>query len=137
MSLVLDSSVTLAWLYDDERIAAVEQVFASLTETEAWVPGIWHLEVANALQQGIRRGRIDRAFRDGALNDLGSYDIAIDPQTNIQVWTETLVLSDRFGLTPYDACYLELAQRRALPLATLDADLRKAGKKLGLGLLGA
>jgi predicted nucleic acid-binding protein len=37
----------------------------------------------------------------------------------------------------YDACYLELAQRRALPLATLDHDLRAAAKTLGLELLGA
>jgi predicted nucleic acid-binding protein len=36
----------------------------------------------------------------------------------------------------YDAAYLELAQRRALPLATLDAELRAAGKAEGLRLLG-
>jgi len=41
---------------------------------------------------------------------------------------DTLALADRFRLTLYDAAYLELAQRRALPLATLDFDLRKAGE---------
>ena len=45
-------------------------------------------------------------------------------------------LTDRFELTLYDSCYLELAQRRGLPLATLDKDLRKAAKALDIALLG-
>jgi predicted nucleic acid-binding protein len=36
----------------------------------------------------------------------------------------------------YDAAYLELAQRRQLPLASLDYDLRAAGQMLGVPLLG-
>lgn len=40
-------------------------------------------------------------------------------------------------LTLYDAAYVELASRRALPLATLDNDMRDAGALLGLELLGA
>ena len=35
-------------------------------------------------------------------------------------------LADRFRLTAYDAAYLELAQRRKLPLATLDQRLHTA-----------
>jgi predicted nucleic acid-binding protein len=45
--------------------------------------------------------------------------------------------ADRFQLTLYDAAYLELAHRRSLPLASLDADLRDAGRALGVPLLGA
>jgi predicted nucleic acid-binding protein len=51
-------------------------------------------------------------------------------------WTATLHLCDRFRLTPYDAAYLELAQRRMLPLATLDRDLRAAVQALGTETLG-
>ena len=47
-----------------------------------------------------------------------------------------LALADRFGLTLYDAVYLELAQRLALPLASLDRQLREAGSALSIGLLG-
>ena len=137
MSLVLDSSVTLAWLYDDERSKPVESVFATIVETVAWVPAIWRLEIANALQQGVRRRRIDKTFRQKALEDLADFEITTDTDTDTFAWTETLVLADRFGLTPYDACYLELAQRKHLPLATLDRDLRTAAGALGLDLLGA
>jgi predicted nucleic acid-binding protein len=36
----------------------------------------------------------------------------------------------------YDATYLELAQRRSLPLATLDKELREAAAALDVPLLG-
>ena len=38
-------------------------------------------------------------------------------------------------LTPYDAVYFELARRRKLPLATLDAALVKAARAAKLPLL--
>ena len=40
------------------------------------------------------------------------------------------------GRKVYGAAYLELAQCRKLPLATLDVDLIKAGRVLGMTLLG-
>jgi predicted nucleic acid-binding protein len=46
-------------------------------------------------------------------------------------------LSERFSLTLYDAAYPELAQRRGLPLATLDRDLRTAAPALNIELLDA
>ena len=70
MSLVLDSSVTLAWLYSDELTPATQQVLDRVTTAGAWVPSLWRLEVANSLQGGVRRGRISAEFRDAALTDL-------------------------------------------------------------------
>lgn len=43
-------------------------------------------------------------------------------------------LADRYGLTIYDAAYLELAQRRRLPLASLDAALVEAVKAAGVAV---
>jgi predicted nucleic acid-binding protein len=48
-----------------------------------------------------------------------------------------LRLCDRFGLTPYDAAYLELAQHRQLPLATLDGELIRAAQTENVPLAGA
>jgi predicted nucleic acid-binding protein len=45
-------------------------------------------------------------------------------------------LSALYGLTVYDAAYLELARRRNLPLATLDQALRAAALTEGVPLLG-
>jgi predicted nucleic acid-binding protein len=102
------------------------------------VPGLWRLEVANILEMGIRRGRHDAAFRDSTLADLALLPIHLDPETDQRAWRETAQLAERHKLTPYDAAYLDLALRRKLPLATLDRDLRSAGKKAErLRLLGA
>ncbi len=107
MSLVLDSSAALAWIYAEETTDAVRQIFESVAENGAHVPALWRLEVANSLTVAVRRGRIDVAFRNA------------------------------FRLTLYDAAYLELAYRRSLPLASLDDELRAAGRALGVPLLGA
>lgn len=136
MSHVLDGSVTLAWLHRDETTSAVEQVFARLSKAGAWVPTLWRLEVANVLETNVRRGRYGAGFRDSAISDLAVFPIQVDSETDRQAWGATLRLAGRHRLTLYDAAYLELALRRGLALATLDKDLRAAGKAEGLELLG-
>jgi predicted nucleic acid-binding protein len=136
VSLVLHSSVTLAWACGDETTPAIRQVFDAVAERGAVVPGLWWLEVANSLTVAVRRKRIDAAFRRAALRDLALLDLTTDRQTASQAWSETLTLADRYRLTVYDAAYLELALRRALPLATLDQELRDAAASLGGIVLG-
>jgi predicted nucleic acid-binding protein len=128
MTLVSDSSATLAWIYAEETTNAVRDLFDIVAEDGAVVPAIWRLEVANSLTVAARRGRIDVEFRNAALADLALLDITTDPQTDAYSWTTTLSLADRFRLTLYDAAYLELAHRCSLPLASLDEELRDAGR---------
>lgn len=136
MSLVLDASATLAWLYPDEITDAISTVFDRIGDDCAWVPELWRIEVANSLTVNLRRGRITPFRRSESLVDLQLLTILSDPETNDHVWGRTLELADRHQLTVYDATYLELALRRALPLATLDDALRKAAQQEGLPLLG-
>ena len=137
MSLVLDSSAALAWVYAEETTDDVRRIFEIVAESGAFVPALWRLEVANDLTVGVRRGRIDVEFRNAALADLALLDITTDPYTDAYGWTTTVHFADRFHLTIYDAAYLELAYRRSLPLASLDGELRAAGLALGVPLLGA
>ena len=137
MSLVVDSSATLAWVYSEETTEAISEVLDRLIDRGAWVPALWRLEVANVLEMNVRRGRHPAAFRDAALADLAALPIAIDAETDRQAWGATLRLAARHRLTLYDAAYLELAQRRGLPLATLDRELRVAGTAEGVILLGS
>jgi predicted nucleic acid-binding protein len=136
VSLVLDSSATLAWIYGDETTEAIRELFDAIADSGAVVPALWRLEVANSLTVAVRRGRIDAEFRQAALTDLALLDITTDPHADAYAWAATLRLADSFRLTLYDAAYLELAQRRTLPLATLDKDLSAATAALGLCLLG-
>lgn len=136
MSLVVDSSVTLAWMYPDERTDAVLRVLERVGADGAWVPSLWHLEVANALEMGVRRQRRPASFRDAMLADLMQLPISVDPETDRHAWTTALELAARHRLTLYDSAYLELALRRGLPLATLGAALRSAATSEGVRLLG-
>lgn len=136
MNLVLDSSVTLAFLYSEEATPAVLEVFKQVVAGGAWVTALWRLEVANVLEMGVRRGRTDAAFRNAALRDLALLPIRTDPETDAHAWGETLRIAEKHKLTIYDATYLELAKRQALPLATLDMELRAAAKSEKLQLLG-
>ncbi len=136
MSLVIDASLTLAWYFDDESTSATDRVLDQVSEGGAIVPSLWRLEVANALQSALRRKRITSVYRDESLAELATMAISIDADTDTYGWTTTLRLADRFDLTVYDATYLELAQRRSLPLATLDNSLRQAAIALNISLLG-
>ena len=70
MSLVLDSSATLAWIYSDETTDAIRALFDQVADEGAVVPALWRLEIANSLTVAVRRSRIDVEFRRAALADL-------------------------------------------------------------------
>ena len=136
MTFVIDASLTLAWYFEDEATPATDELLDRLASNGAVVPALWRLEVGNALQMAIRRKRIDATFRDAALAELSAMPVSVDLETDTHAWNATLRLSERFALTLYDAAYLELAQRRGLPLASLDRELRSAGHALNMLLLG-
>lgn len=136
MSLVIDSSVTLSWCFQDERTDDATSLLYRVADTGAVVPGLWRLEIANGLQMALSRGRIDTAYRDATIADLDALAIEVDLETDRKAWSEILQLADRFRLTTYDAAYLELAQRRRLPLASLDGELRTAAQASRIELIG-
>lgn len=134
MSIVLDASMTLAWLFEDEQ---TDQVLATINHVYmggASVPPLWRYEVANGLQMAIRRQRITPDYRTRCLDKIDELPITIDPDGLSEIWSTTIKLADLYRLTVYDAAYLELAQRRRLPLATLDAALSKAARESGVDL---
>src|ERR1700733_11151347 len=127
----------MAWLYREEKSWIADEIFASLLLTGAWVPALWHLEVANVLQIGIRRQRHAADFRDRMFSDLSNLPIHVDPETYRQAWGATAQLAEKHGLMLYDSAYLELALRRGLALATFDEKLREAAAREEVALLGA
>lgn len=132
MSMVVDASMTIAWLFADERTDAAHAVMLRVVSGGAVVPSLWRLEVANVLRNAVRRGRCDEAYVDRCLDRLGRFPVAIDEETSLHAWTATRALSREHGLTSYDAAYLELAIRKSQPLATCDADLIGAASRCRL-----
>ncbi len=132
-TFVLDCSVTMAWFFDGEATPATDTLLDQLSEGgSAWVAGHWPLEVANTLLVGERRKRCTAGDSAHFLAILDSLSIETDRETGSRALSETLSLARSHQLTLYDAAYLELAMRKHFPLATLDADLRKAAKKVGV-----
>ncbi|HSK11524.1 MAG TPA: type II toxin-antitoxin system VapC family toxin [Vicinamibacterales bacterium] len=136
-ALVIDGSAALGFLMSDEQPGpALEALDALERGVPAFVPAHWPLEVANGLLMAERRKRATRATVVEALHVvLSLLPIEIDPTTSAHVAGETMGLARQYGLTLYDAAYLELAMRRGATLATGDAELARAAKKAGVGVL--
>jgi predicted nucleic acid-binding protein len=132
---VIDASVALSWVYSDEHSAVSDALLARVSHEGAAVPSLWRLEVASSLQTGIKRKRIDAAYRDSSIQIFLRLPIEIDLETNEFAWTTILQLAEMYQLTVYDAAYLELALRRTLPLATRDVELAAAASRAGVVLL--
>jgi predicted nucleic acid-binding protein len=134
---VLDNSVAMRWLLASEKAADqtyAEAVLKTLTDADARVPNLWHLEAVNVLLAAEKNGTIDAGIAEAFIAHLDSLPIQVDSLTAQQAFNRTLALARAYKLSTYDAAYLELALREGLPLATLDKDLIKAAKKANVQL---
>jgi predicted nucleic acid-binding protein len=135
---VLDSSLTMAWCFEDEASPETDEIQDWLTaDARAHVPTLWHLEIANVLWACERRKRITEADSVRFLAVLEALNIMTDHQTEQHAGQKTLGLARQHGVSVYDAAYLELAMRLGLPLASKDETLRKAAQAVGLSILPA
>ena len=128
---VLDASVAGAWLLDENDPRA-NAMLPRLETDGALVPLHWHLEVRSTLLGAERRGRIRADEVDERLRSLGTLDVQTDAQPDLDA---AFALARSYGLSIYDAVYLELAQRSVAPLATLDHALLRAAGAAGLTLI--
>ncbi len=126
MPFVLDSSVALGWALPDESNPTLDVLCDRLTDDIAFVPPVWPLEIGNVLLIAVKQGRLTAKDVSRLVTELRALPLEIDAASTERAMEETLALAKKYDLTTYDASYLELAQRRNLPLATLDIKLRKA-----------
>lgn len=132
MTIVIDSSIALAWFLPDESSPLADRVLVEVSENGAFVPPLFPVEFANALVMAVRRKRIDRDYRRRTFERIAALDLLEDREGREEVWTNAVELADLHGLTLFDGIYLELALRSGLRLATLDKRLSKAAFELGI-----
>ena len=132
MAFVLDASITACWAFQDEDHPDAALALDQMRTEEAVVPCLWWFEVRNILAVNERRRRITESDTAAFLLDLSRLRVRID---QLPEGDAVLRLARTHRLSVYDAAYLELAQREGLPLATLDADLRRAAAEEGVALL--
>ena len=135
MSFVLDTSVTMAWLFEDEATRNTEALLDRLKTEEAFVPTLWTYEVGNVLLMAERRKRITEAQGRRFTQLLESLPISISDSHLVSLWSSAVVVARAHGLSVYDGTYLDLAMREGMPLATRDRALRRAARKLGVAVL--
>ena len=122
--LVVDASVSAAWFLPDEATPFTEAVLSATALAEVWVPALWLLEIGNLMLNAQRRQRITVAKRLELIAAAEGLRLRVDREP---VSLRSIdALAERHRLSSYDAAYLELAIRRKLPLATLDAALLAA-----------
>lgn len=129
--LVLDSSIVIAWLLPDERDDAADAIFARFEDEVAVAPTLLRCEVANALLIANRRQRITELGRAEALAKFEEYTIRFEDIGPIQL-RESVDLGVRYGLTVYDAAYLQCASAYRATLCTFDVVLLRAARGHGV-----
>ena len=127
--------MAMTWCFEDETTALSEAVLARLARDTALVPAIWPFEVANVLAVAARRRRLTEAQSTGFLGLLAQLPIVVADGSSLQVAAASLAIARGRGVCAYDAAYLELAMREAVPLATCDKALAKAANEAGVALL--
>jgi predicted nucleic acid-binding protein len=131
---VLDCSVTAAWCIGGEANPSTDRLLDYLRSGEALVPALWPLEISNVLLMAERRHRLTRAQSFQCLEMLRSLPVVVDESTSSRAMGDILSLARDQDLSVYDASYLELSIREALPLATRDKVLAGAAKRCGVPL---
>ena len=131
--IVIDNSIVLAWCLVDEEHPVAERAMRLTVEHGAVVPGIWRYELWNALIVNERRGRLTAEDARQTLADLAEMRIEHDGEHDEP---RLLTLARQWGLSAYDAAYLEVAVRRQLAIASLDDRLVDAAMGADVALVG-
>ena len=133
---VVDASIVLAWCLDDETSELADSAIERLLAEGGVAPAHWPLEVANGLRAAERRGRIDEPSLRRLRPRLTQLPVDIAP-VEFSTALSLIESSGKHDLSVYDAAYLDLAEFRALGLATIDARLAEACKVAGIALITA
>jgi predicted nucleic acid-binding protein len=134
-AFVLDASVALSWVFEDEYSPFAARLLDSAEANLILVPSIWSLEVANGLLSAVRRARMPAADAPYLLGTFDRLQVEFDRGPEPQALARlALALGLAHRLSAYDACYLELALRRGLPLATQDHRLARAAATAGVSV---
>jgi predicted nucleic acid-binding protein len=136
MPVVLDSSMSVALVMDDEAVPDAELLIDLMVVEGIVAPTLWRFEAGNALLVAARRGRIDWDDCLSRLRLLLSLPIEFDSVSGAQLALDTMALAKIHGLTVYDGAYVELARRTSAVLATLDDRMARAAGAEGVEVIG-
>ena len=119
--LVVDASVVIAYLLDEEESYRVHPLFNDGRRLMG--PALLHVEVSNAIWKCFRKELISAADLDLAIDRLGA--LGIDTAPADTVWRHALTLAVDLNHPVYDCVYLATTIRTGSQLVTLDERFRR------------
>jgi len=131
-SFVIDASVILAWYNPEEENSYADDILGCLGKEMAITPPLCCLEINNVFRTFEKRGSISSLEAERALASINDLPIRRDHSPIGFEIPLVSSLARTHDLTVYDACYLALAVRLDLPIATLDKKLIAAAKQIGV-----
>ncbi len=130
-AVIIDASVTAAWLLPDEHSESAQRVYARirLGELELHAPELWLWECGNIIANSVKRRRMTPAdaMLTWSVLDAVRSRVELTSPVPAQVRAAlTLALDHELSLS--DAVYLWLALSLKLPLLTHDHKLAAAAR---------
>ena len=107
-NFVVDSSIALAWCFQDEATPATRALLHRMGGETAVVPAWWFLELTNVLALAERKRRITPVKVAEFIALIEGFDLEIDEEGSRRSFTHLLPLCRSHHLTSYDALYLDL-----------------------------
>jgi predicted nucleic acid-binding protein len=119
--MIIDASVVLRAFFPDEAQLDAQSLIRDHVSgrVQLVAPTLLTYEVANAVLQAVRRGRVTGEDAEAILVAVEGLGIETEPVS----WQQMLPLARRFDRSAYDAAYLALAEARGEPLVTGDEKL--------------
>ena len=133
-AFVIDASVIISWRDPREQSEYGLSILQCLKKENAIAPIICCMEVNNVLRLFEKRELITHDTAQETIELVASLPINLDDRQIKFRMPQVTELACKHDLTVYDSCYLELALRFGLPLATMDNKLIEAVKNEGLSL---
>ena len=132
---VIDCSFAAALFLPDKASARVHEFFRTAAEPyEFSVPTLWWYELTNVIAVAERRKILKDAQIDSIIELFGKFPLKTDASFGLPFAHRIYEISRTYGLSSYDASYLELALRIHAPMATLDKELTQAAEACGIAI---
>jgi predicted nucleic acid-binding protein len=133
---VVDCSFAGALFLPDRYSVRVQKFFSDLAKPYALlVPVLWWYELANVLTMAERKKLLNKTDVLQTIELFSKFPLETDGSFGISFMSKVHGLAVSYGLSAYDATYLELAMRLNASIATLDKELLTAAEKCNVEIV--
>jgi predicted nucleic acid-binding protein len=129
MPIVIDANIAIYW-FSSRTTKIAEMALEAVGREGAVVPALWRWEVQDVLRRLARDGHLHVTASD-AMSEMRRLPISVDDGLKSLFGSESALARD-YGLSVYDAAYLEVALRLNVQLATVDKKLATAARAAGV-----